>query len=339
MKQTSFSKVLTKYFMEYLTVSRNLSPNTISSYRDAFKLLLIFMKDERGLSPEQIEFNSLNSETIISFLNWLEDIRNVSIATRNQRLAAMHAFFQYSQYQRPDMLSQFHQILRIPKKKHSKKIVSYLSDTQLNLLFQQPNTCLLSGRRDLSLMTFLYDSGARVQELIDLNIRDIRLDTPCCVMLTGKGRKSRQVPFMIKTAKLMEQYLNDRNLMKVQYLDTPVFFNSRREKLTRAGVTYILKKYASKTNGVIKPSEISPHILRHTKAMHLLHSGISLVYIRDFLGHVDISTTEIYARASEQMKRSAFEKVVPNYSVDEPMPWEADKNLLQWLNNFGKPTY
>jgi integrase/recombinase XerD len=339
MKQTSFSKTLTRYFTENLTISRNLSPNTVSSYRDAFKLLLLFMQDVNKLSPEQIEFDVLNSETIISFLNWLEDIRNVSIETRNQRLAAMHAFFRYAQYQRPDLLSEFQQILKIPKKKHSKKIVCYLSDTQLNSLFQQPNSSLFSERRDLSLMTFLYDSGARVQELIDLNVRDIRLDYPYRVILTGKGRKSRQVPLMTKTVKLMEQYLNDRNLIKSQYLDTPIFFNNRHERLTRAGVTYILKKYASKTNGIIKPSEISPHILRHTKAMHLLHSGINLIYIRDFLGHVDISTTEIYARASDQMKRSAFEKVVPNYSVDEPMPWETDKNLLQWLNSFGKRTY
>lgn len=297
------------------------------------------MQDKKGLSPEQIEFDVLTSETIESFLNWLENIRNVSIETRNQRLFAMHAFFRYAQYERPDLMIQFQRILKIPKKKHSNKIVSYLSDAQLNSLFQQPNNELFSERRDLSLMTFLYDSGARVQELIDLNVRDIRLDYPYRVILTGKGRKSRQVPLMTKTAKLMEQYLSDRKLTKPQYLDTPIFFNNRHERLTRAGVTYILKKYAAKTNGIIKQKEISPHILRHTKAMHLLHSGVSLVYIRDFLGHVDISTTEIYARASDQMKRSAFEKVVPNYSVEDPMPWETDENLLQWLNNFGKRSY
>jgi integrase/recombinase XerD len=339
MKQTSFSKTLTKYFTEYLTISRNLSPNTISSYRDVFKLLLLFMQSEKKLSPERIEFEVLDQLTINLFLNWIEDVRKVSIETRNQRLAVLHSFFKFAQYERPDLMHQFQQILIMPKKKCQKKIVAYLSDAQLNALFKQPDIGTLAGRRDLSLIVFLYDSAARVQELVDLNVRDIRLDYPPRVVLTGKGRKTRQVPLMTKTAKLIEQYLNDQNLILPQYLDSPVFFNSRKERLTRAGITYILKKYANRTNGILEPTEISPHILRHTKAMHLLHSGVNIIYIRDYLGHVDISTTEIYARASDQMKRNALEKVVPNYSIREPMPWEADAGLLQWLSDLGKRTY
>lgn len=338
MKKTDFTKALTSYFSTYLPETCGVSPNTCNSYRDAFKLLLLYFQEEKGVPANSIELRMLNRNLASDFLDWLEVQRKVSVTTRNQRLAAMKAFAHYVQYRNPEYLENCTDIIAMRPKKHEKPVIPFLTEEELKALLAQPDPSTRHGLRDLTLLSLLYDSGARVQEITDLKLKDIRLTNPAMVTLTGKGRKARQVPLMKETCKLLDAYIRNFNLNS-EPLTSPLFFNQKGQALSRYGITYILKKYVSQTELDSDTRKISPHVLRHTKAMHLLRAGVNMIYIRDFLGHVDISTTEVYARIDAEMKRKVFEEKVPNFTPNTTMPWEEDKDLLQWLTKFGKKSF
>lgn len=338
MKKTDFTKALTSYFSTYLPETCGVSPNTCNSYRDAFKLLLLYFQEEKGVPPNSIELRMLNRNLASDFLDWLEVQRKVSVTTRNQRLAAMKAFAHYVQYKNPEYLENCTDIIAMRPKKHEKPVIPFLTEEELKALLAQPDPSTRHGLRDLTLLSLLYDSGARVQEITDLKLKDIRLTNPAMVTLTGKGRKARQVPLMKETCKLLDAYIRNFNLNS-EPLTSPLFFNQKGQALSRYGITYILKKYVSQAELDSDTRKISPHVLRHTKAMHLLRAGVNMIYIRDFLGHVDISTTEVYARIDAEMKRKVFEEKVPNFTPNTTMPWEEDKDLLQWLTQFGKKSF
>ena len=338
MKKTDFTKALTSYFSTYLPETCGVSPNTCNSYRDAFKLLLLYFQEEKGVPANSIELRLLNRNLASDFLDWLEVQRKVSVTTRNQRLAAMKAFAHYVQYRNPEYLENCTDIIAMRPKKHEKPVIPFLTEEELKALLAQPDPSTRHGLRDLTLLSLLYDSGARVQEITDLKLKDIRLTNPAMVTLTGKGRKARQVPLMKETCKLLDAYIRNFNLNS-EPLTSPLFFNQKGQALSRYGITYILKKYVSQAELDSDTRKISPHVLRHTKAMHLLRAGVNMIYIRDFLGHVDISTTEVYARIDAEMKRKVFEEKVPNFTPNTTMPWEEDKDLLQWLTKFGKKSF
>lgn len=338
MKKTDFTKALTSYFSTYLPETCGVSPNTCNSYRDAFKLLLLYFQEEKGVPANSIELRMLNRNLASDFLDWLEVQRKVSVTTRNQRLAAMKAFAHYVQYRNPEYLENCTDIIAMRPKKHEKPVIPFLTEEELKALLTQPDPSARHGLRDLTLLSLLYDSGARVQEITDLKLKDIRLTNPAMVTLTGKGRKARQVPLMKETCKLLDAYIRNFNLNS-EPLTSPLFFNQKGQALSRYGITYILKKYVSQAELDSDTRKISPHVLRHTKAMHLLRAGVNMIYIRDFLGHVDISTTEVYARIDAEMKRKVFEEKVPNFTPNTTMPWEEDKDLLQWLTKFGKKSF
>lgn len=338
MKKTDFTKALTSYFSTYLPETCGVSPNTCNSYRDAFKLLLLYFQEEKGVPANSIELRMLNRNLASDFLDWLEVQRKVSVTTRNQRLAAMKAFAHYVQYRNPEYLENCTDIIAMRPKKHEKPVIPFLTEEELKALLAQPDPSARHGLRDLTLLSLLYDSGARVQEITDLKLKDIRLTNPAMVTLTGKGRKARQVPLMKETCKLLDAYIRNFNLNS-EPLTSPLFFNQKGQALSRYGITYILKKYVSQAELDSDARKISPHVLRHTKAMHLLRAGVNMIYIRDFLGHVDISTTEVYARIDAEMKRKVFEEKVPNFTPNTTMPWEEDKDLLQWLTKFGKKSF
>jgi len=334
MKTTDFAKYLTDYLGIYLPGQRNLSSNTIASYRDTFKLLLLFCREEKGISPECLTLAHIDDDLVLAFMAWIETERKCSIVTRNQRLAAIHAFFRYVQAETPERLLMHQRILSIPLKKTGKPAISYLTAEALEAILNQPDRNTPAGRRDLLLLTVLYDSGARVQELMDLLVRDIRLTQPTTITLKGKGRKVRHVPLMSRTAVLLKAYLGERRLTTADKLDHPLFFNSRRQKLTRAGVSYLIDKYVKAVkaqNTILLPDKVSPHVFRHTKAMHLLQANVNLVYIRDFLGHASVTTSEIYARADAQMKRLALEQAYSPIVIDDVPAWQDDQDLLNWL--------
>lgn len=335
MKETNFAKYLTDFFTTYLVGQRNVSRNTILAYRDTFKLLLKFSQDVKGIPIERITLESLSATLITDFLNWLETERRCSISTRNQRLASIHSFFRYVQTEDPSGIFHFQKVISIPIKKYEKTVVEHLSPDTVKLILQQPNKYTPRGRRDLTLLSVLYDTGARVQELIDIKICDVFLDSPAVVVLTGKGNKIRRVPLMKNTVSLLEGYLFENNLSKQWKSQYPLFVNNQHHKLTKEGVAYILNKYVNMARLVSSsfPTHVTPHVLRHSKAMHLLQAGINLIYIRDFLGHVDIKTTEIYARTDTEAKRKAIENVYPDI-IDNKMPdWSKDKELLSWLDD------
>jgi site-specific recombinase XerD len=338
LRKTDFTKAITEYFSTYLPSTCGVSPNTSASYRDAFKLLLLFFQEEKNVAANGIELRLLDMKLVSEFLNWLEISRGVLVTTRNQRLAAIKAFAHFIQYRYPEYMENYADIINMRPKKHEKTLIPFLTEDELSILFAQPDTTSRQGLRDLALLVLLYDSGARVQELVDLELRDIRLTNPAMITLTGKGRKARQVPLMKDTCKLMDSYIQSFHRKHTSGLE-PLFFNEKKNGLTRYGITYILKKYAFKASPVLDPQKISPHVLRHTKAMHLLRAGVNMIYIRDFLGHVDISTTEVYARIDAEMKRKVFEETVPNFTPNTTMPWEEDEDLLQWLTQFGKKAF
>lgn len=338
MKKTDFTKALTEYFSTYLPTTCGVSPNTTNSYRDAFKQLLQFFQEEKGISANYIELRYLNMEFVSEFLDWLETYRHVAVTTRNQRLAAIKAFAHFVQYRFPENMENCVDIINLRPKKHEKSLIPFLTEDDLSVLLAQPDTATRQGLRDLALLALLYDSGARVQEIVDLKLRDIRLTHPAMVILTGKGRKSRQIPLMKDTCKLMDKYIRTFHSNSQSQM-VPLFYNAKKQALSRYGVTYILKKYVAKASPELELQKISPHVLRHTKAMHLLRAGVNMIYIRDFLGHADISTTEVYARIDAEMKRKVFEEKVPNYTLNTTLPWEEDEDLLQWLTQFGKRTF
>jgi len=338
MKQTNFAKTLTRYFAVFLPSHRNLSTNTIKSYRDVFKQFLIYLRDEQKIKPEFITFADVSSDKVKGFLMWLEKTKKVSINTRNQRLAAIHSFFRYAQTEHPEILSESQRILGIPFKRKQQTIISYLTKDALKLILNQPDLKTKRGRRDLALMTTLYDTGSRVQELISLKAKDVRLAKPATITLLGKGNKKRAVPLMEKTRNILRTYMEESHLLDNGRQHSSLFFNSRKQEFTRPGIAYILNKYLqiAKNNHpeVIFPESINPHMFRHTKALHLLESGVNLIYIRDLLGHVSVTTTEIYLRADTELKRAALESVYPDVVTQDIPEWMENTEILNWLERF-----
>jgi site-specific recombinase XerD len=223
-------------------------------------------------------------------------------------------------------------ILAIPAKRQPQPAVNHLSVEQTRLLLAQPDRSTRRGRRDATLLATLYDTAARVQELADLTVRDVRLEAPAMVALTGKGNKTRHVPLGDNTAALLEAYLAEHHLDGPGHDDDAVFVNQHGRKLSRGGIAWIIAKYqAMAGDPVLANAELSPHVLRHSKAMHLYDAGVPLPYIRDILGHVDLSTTEIYARASTEAKRRALEAVYVDIVSDDLPEWNQDAGLLDWL--------
>jgi integrase/recombinase XerD len=329
---TDFALFLRRFLTVHLAGLRGCSANTVTSYRDTFKLLIVFFRDDRSIPPEKLTLERIDASAIAGFLDWLEDARHNSVSTRNQRLAAISSFYRWMQSEDPAQMACCQDILAIPAKKHSKPIVSHLSGEQTRRLLAQPDRSTRRGRRDATLLATLYDSAARVQELADLTVGDIRLEAPAMAVLTGKGNKTRHVPLGDNTAALLNAYLAEYSLKRPGHEDDAVFVNQQGGKLSRGGIAWIIRKYQAMTGDpVLVNAKISPHILRHSRAMHLYDAGVPLPYIRDILGHVDLSTTEVYARASTEAKRRALEAAYVDIVSDDLSEWNQDPELLNWL--------
>jgi len=331
---TDFAYYLTRYFQNYLVSCRNLSKNTILSYSYTFRLLMLFFEEKFSVKPEKLTLKNINKESICDFLDWLQSERQSSNVTRNSRLAAIHSFFRYLQTEDPKHLYCSQTILHIPYKKKDVPILKCLNKEQTSNLLREPNLYDTKERRDAVILSILYDTGARVQEVCDLRMRDIRLESPAIITLTGKGNRSRNVPIVGNVVELLTNYIKEKRLSGINKLDYPLFFNQRGEPLTRGGITYILKKYTSRVKDINMPEKISPHILRHSKAMHLLQAGYNMIIIRDWLGHVSIKTTEIYARLDIDAKRKILEGAFPikDDALEYP-DWTENQTLMDFLKN------
>lgn len=340
METTDFAKYLTKFFSEYLVGERGASTNTIRSYSNTFTHLLAFMNEKEHIKADTLLLDHLNRSVVLRFLDWLQTSKQCGNATRNQRLAALHSFFKYMQYEDVKRMGRWQEILSIKVKRQERRSVNYLSVDALKFLLEQIPIGNRVGRRNLALISLMYDSGARVQEIIDLSPSSLRLDKPSCIMLHGKGNKKRIVPLQEEQVTLLQTYMKENALDDPANNQHPLFANNRGGRLTNAGITYILNMYAEMARK-LKPElipRISPHTLRHSKAMHLLQAGVNLVYIRDMLGHVSIQTTEIYARTDSKQKREALEaayiNIIPNLGAEGL--WEKDSQLKTWLKNLSK---
>lgn len=340
MKDTDFPKHLSYFLSKYLPGQKNSSTHTIASYRDTFKLFLIYCEEEKAVRPERIRMTDMTKELIVGFLDWLEEVRGYTVSSRNQRLAVLHSFFRYTQKESPEILNEIHKILAIPSKKYQKSIIPYLTGPDMKILLEQPDSSTYEGFRDRVLLSVLYDTGARVQELIDIKVKDVRLSSPAVITLHGKGNKVRQVPLMGKTTELLAKYMDVKKYQPIiARSDQYLFVNQKNHQLSRWGISYILNKYVEmvkKKSLFLVDFPVTPHVLRHAKAMHLLQAGVNLIYIRDFLGHVDCSTTEVYARADSEMKRRAIENAYIDLLPDSVPKWEEDGDLMNWLNSLCK---
>jgi site-specific recombinase XerD len=331
---TDFAVLLQRYLTSHLAGLRGASPNTIASYRDTFKLLITYMRDQEAISPEKLALNCIDVEAVTGFLNWLESSRQNSVSTRNQRLAAISSFYTWMQSQEPALMARCQDIMAIPVKKGAQACVHHLTVEQTRCLLAAPDRTTPSGRRDATLLATLYDTGARVQELVDLTVGNVRLQKPAVITLTGKGRKTRHVPLGANTVALLANYLTEFRLDMPGRDGYPVFFNQQHAKLSRGGVAWIIDKYRALTGTPeLVRAKISPHVMRHSKAMHLYEAGVPLPYIRDILGHVDLSTTEIYARASTEAKRRALEAAYVDVISSDMPEWNQDAGLLDWLTS------
>lgn len=314
-----------------------MSTHTISSYKFTFVLFISFMEQQKKINVRKIELKDITKENVVEFLDWLQSNRKCSAATCNVRLAALHSFFHFLQYQHPENISEWQRILSIKVKKTKMETINYLSIDGIKLLLEQPDTSTYKGRRDLAMLALMYDCAARVQEIIDVEPSSIRLNKPFTIKIVGKGNKARIVPMMEEEILHIRRYMTENRLLEVHSRTGPLFYNSRKEKLTRVGINSILKKYvnmAREKNSTLIPDKISCHSLRHSKAMHLLQAGVNLVYIRDFLGHKSVLTTEIYARADSKQKREAIEKAYVGIIKKETPSWIENDNLLEWLKSF-----
>lgn len=324
-----FSFYLTNFFADFLPNHRNCSKNTISLYKHCFILFLQFCKNEKHINIDVISFKDISTQLILEFLSWLENSRNCSIQTRNQRLAALKSFCKFVQFEEPQFFELCSSIRNIEPKKCDKNSLNYLSFESIKILLQQPQVTIKSEFKDLTLLTLMYETGARVQEIIDLHVYNLNLNNRATIHIVGKGNKTRIVPINKEITDILHKYISWFNLDSTDIL----FSNKYGKKLTRQGVGYILDKYLQRAREKNIPLDlnISPHCLRHSKAMHLLENGVNLIYIRDFLGHESVITTEIYAKANPEIRRKQIEKCSKSVVQESKFSANEQNNLLEFL--------
>ena len=331
---TDFACLVSEFLTKYLPLQRNYSKNTVLSYRDALKLLVVFITDTKGIRLTDFTMKRFDRQLIVEFLEWLRN-RGVSVSTSNQRLAAIKAFTEYAGCQSIEYMAPLQMVQTIKSKKASSREIVFLSVEQTTKLINQPDINTCTGLRHRTVMTLLYDSGCRVQELCDIRIRDVYTGANPTVRLHGKGNKHRTVTISEKTAALVSEYVRRQRNTALE--DEPLIINRMNEKISRDGINYIISKYVSEIRRTEPnfPEKVHAHGFRHSKAMHMLAAGINIVYIRDFLGHEDISTTMIYSRADNRLKNEAINKLAPKVVDDVNFQdWTKDQDLLSFLNSF-----
>jgi site-specific recombinase XerD len=296
-------ELLETFLTEYMPLSKGLSKNTISSYKFTFKLLLNYLFEVKGLDAGSVQFSQLDFDAINSYLLWLENGRNCSVATRNIRLTALAAFAKYAQNRSIDAAMTFMTaVKRVPVKKATEAPRTTFTLEELKVLFKLPNTGTETGLRDKVMLNLMYASGARAQEICDLTVRDIRFrDDVSKLSITGKGDKTRRVNIAKPAADLLEEYLVHRGIEKDS--DRHIFSSQTHEHMTISCIEVLYKKYVrlgkEQHPAMFREKHYSPHTMRHTTATHMLESGVPLIAIKNFLGHVSVTTTERYAQLTQ----------------------------------------
>jgi integrase/recombinase XerD len=323
----SLQTLVQDFFEKHLTVERHASRNTVLAYRDSLKLFLRHAAERTGCSAEQLEIAALDAGVVRSFLAWLEQERHCSPRTRNHRLAAIKAFARYVASVAPEYLERSRTIRELPPARFEHPEVKYLNDDEILELIRGIDP--VAEPRDRALLLLLYNTGARVQEIVDLDLCDIHLDPVPVVTLEGKGRKQRTCPLWTRTVTALQAWITARNTA-----DGPLFLNTQGRRLSRSGVAYILRKLAARA-GITPPTRVSPHVIRHTTAMHLLEAGVDITTIAAWLGHSKLDTTHGYVEINLRMKQKAVAAAVALPELAGGHFPEGD--LLTWLAHLGRP--
>lgn len=322
--------MLQQFFTHYLQDQRDVSGCTIVGYRDTFRLLLSFMHTRLKSRPAQLSMSDLDANTVLAFLNHLEKNRGNSPRTRNIRLAAIRSFMHFVSFKDPAQLAQCEQILAIPIKRFERPLVGFIEREQMDAILDAPNPETCSGLRDRALFTTMYNTGARVSELIRMSVSDLTISPKASVTILGKGRKMRSVPLWPTTGTMLKHWLSHT----VQIPGSPLFPNRRGQPLTRTGVSKRLALAASLAADrfpTLAQRRISPHVVRHSTAMHLLQSGVDISVIALWLGHESSATTHGYIEADMTMKEKAMQSLAP--MQEKTMHFRPDDELLSFLNN------
>ena len=329
------NRCIVRFFQEYLPTLRGTSVHTIRSYRDTMVLYLRFAARESKHEIEELDFDCFTGDAVGQFLHYLESERGNTIRTRNARLAGLHTFAKFALGEYPERMIELQKVLAVPFKRGARREpIEYLDEPEVEALLQLPKNANAADRRDQALFALMFNTGARVQEVLDLSVSDVRLEPPYQVRLAGKGGKTRICPIWARTASLLRDLVE----RKVETGDSssPLFVNRRGHKMTRFGVRYLLKKRVEQCVGAVpslREKRVHPHTLRHTTAVHLLKAGVDFATISQWLGHSTLVPTMEYARVDIDTKRQAlaqvFPEVLPESREREIAP--AGLDMVTWM--------
>lgn len=304
------------FLMIALPKERKSSPNTIRSYKKALELLFDFVKERKNIPFNKLTFDDITRDVVSEFLQHLEDDRNCSVSTRNQRLHCIRAFFRYAAQEDITVVKHLAEVEKVKKARQPKPLVEHMSEEAIQVILRQPNVSTIIGKRDAFLMLFLYRTGIRVQELVDVKICDIRTGTHSSLTVCGKGSKMRTVPLRNDTVKHLRQYIELFHPGCSPYAQDYLFYtvrNGMKKRMTEDNVRWLLRKYgiAARQECLEVPENVHPHLFRHSLAMSLYRNGVDLSLISQWLGHANIETTLIYAHADTEIKRQAIDLAIP----------------------------
>jgi site-specific recombinase XerD len=329
---TAFPQLLHTFFHDWLIAQRNTSRHTVLAYRDTWRLFLRFVAQRHQRPVARLQLRHLTATEVLAFLDHLEQVRQVTIATRNCQLAALRSFFAFVVDREPLAATQCAAVLCLPTKRSPRREVSDLDTAEVAAILAQPDRSTLEGQRDHALLACLYNTGARIQEAQDLCPQAIHFDAPAHARLVGKGQKERLCPLWLETADLLAALLRRQPRLPQELL----FVNRYGQPLGAAGVRYKLQRYAqgaAQQVPSLATKRVTPHVFRHTTAVHLVAAGVDVTVIRSWLGHAHLDTTNRYAQATLETKRVALEQLAPNARSASPPRWQQDDALLTWLES------
>lgn len=329
--ECNITRHLKHFLVEYLTQVRGYSLHTVHSYRDALCLLLRYLQEKHGIVPNRVTVADLSAENVLGFLNELQCSRQNSDATRNQRLAAIRAFAVYLQRKDPTLTGDLTGLLAIPSKRTTRQVLGFLTRDEMDAVLEAPDADTWSGKRDRALFAAMYNTGARVSEIVGMLVSDVKLTSSGGMFqLRGKGRKERALPLWKRTVTTLRKWIAANHLQKEQ----PLFANARGQAMTRSGVEKRLReavRKAGETCPSVRAKRVSPHTLRHTTAMHLLQSGVDITVIAMWLGHENIETTHCYITANLELKEKALKMLQPPSGGD--FRFRPGNELLEFLQS------
>lgn len=332
-KESLIGHWIRRFMQEHLVTVRNCSRKTIQSYRDAYRMLLPRAAKSRGKGVDALLVADISPKTVLEFLDYLERDRHSSVRTRNQRLAAIMSLAKYIATQSPEHVEWFGSLKAIPSKKATNRLITYFERDEMDAMMSAPDMSTELGFRDHVILRFLYNTGARADEVASMKVRDVHFGahggSASVVDIMGKGRKQRQCPLMRTTEDELRTMIGSRTA------DSPLFVNRQGRPITRYGIYEIVVKYAKKAAGkfpAIMDKRPSPHTIRHTTGTHLVQAGVDVNTVRAWLGHSSRETTNIYVEVSMDAKVKAMEAALPNRGRRRSRHWRDDKKLMDFLN-------